>query len=194
LDLRSRISGINSPEPSARYIYALALAAANPGDTTSELADLGCYPTHAVQALTEQGAASEDAWPWNVGDITKRPDWAAIRDGDGQILKASGYEWLVTDRLNSIHRALTEGFPLALCLNFVDDAFENFEGPGVVSLPSGPNRGGHCVCAVGWRDDGAVRILNSWGTTWGDGGFAWLSPELVGSSYVDAACAIEVQS
>ena len=38
------------------------------------------------------------------------------------------------------------------------------------------NSGAHLVNIVGWDDSkGAWRIKNSWGTGWGDGGFAWLA-------------------
>jgi C1A family cysteine protease len=43
-------------------------------------------------------------------------------------------------------------------------------------------RGGHAVCVVGYRADGRFIIRNSWGTSWGDKGFAYASP-----SYVKAA-------
>lgn len=38
--------------------------------------------------------------------------------------------------------------------------------------------GGHAMCVVGYDDDlngGSFRIVNSWGTDWGDNGFFWLS-------------------
>ncbi len=37
--------------------------------------------------------------------------------------------------------------------------------------------GNHAVCVVGYDDDkfgGAFEIMNSWGTDWGNGGFAWI--------------------
>ncbi len=38
--------------------------------------------------------------------------------------------------------------------------------------------GGHAMCVVGFDDElngGSFRIVNSWGTDWGDNGFFWLS-------------------
>lgn len=43
-------------------------------------------------------------------------------------------------------------------------------------------RGGHCVAAVGYRTDGRFIIRNSWGTGWGDKGFAYAS-----EAYINAA-------
>ncbi len=39
------------------------------------------------------------------------------------------------------------------------------------------NFGRHAMCVVGYDDDkygGAFRIMNSWGTNWGDNGFVWV--------------------
>lgn len=41
-------------------------------------------------------------------------------------------------------------------------------------------RGGHAMVFVGYDDDqygGAFRLLNSWGTGWGDGGYLWIRYE-----------------
>lgn len=43
-------------------------------------------------------------------------------------------------------------------------------------------RGGHAVCVVGYRSDGRFIIRNSWGTGYGDGGYAYCS-----ESYIKAA-------
>ena len=48
--------------------------------------------------------------------------------------------------------------------------------PWVIS-PEGPIRGLHAVAVVASGSEGAARyflIRNSWGTAWGDGGYAWL--------------------
>jgi len=55
--------------------------------------------------------------------------------------------------------------------------FENASGSGVYS-PSSANcsLGGHCIALVGYDDTRqAFRIMNSWGTGWGDNGFLWVS-------------------
>jgi len=43
-------------------------------------------------------------------------------------------------------------------------------------------RGGHCICLVGYRTDGRFILRNSWGTSWGDKGFAYPS-----EAYINAA-------
>jgi hypothetical protein len=60
-----------------------------------------------------------------------------------------------------------------------------------VYTPSGTDcsLGGHCVAVVGYDDNRqAFRIMNSWGTGWGDNGFLWVSynafPNLVQEAYL----------
>jgi len=43
-------------------------------------------------------------------------------------------------------------------------------------------RGGHAVALVGYRADGRFIVRNSWGTSWGDHGFAYPS-----ETYINAA-------
>ncbi len=45
-----------------------------------------------------------------------------------------------------------------------------------------PNQGGHAIVIVGYRTDGRFIIRNSWGTAWGDKGFAYAS-----AGYINAA-------
>jgi len=56
----------------------------------------------------------------------------------------------------------------------------------VVDTGTGYIRGGHAVTMVGYDDNkithdgtGAFRLVNSWGTGWGNGGFFWMSYEAV---------------
>lgn len=55
-----------------------------------------------------------------------------------------------------------------------------------VSLQSGTNRGGHVVTVVGYDDSivtpdgyGAFRCVNSWGTSWGDKGYWWITYQAI---------------
>jgi hypothetical protein len=56
--------------------------------------------------------------------------------------------------------------------------FEDFYSykSGVYQKTSGSKLlGYHCICVVGYDDNKqAWKIKNSWGTSWGEGGFAWI--------------------
>lgn len=44
-------------------------------------------------------------------------------------------------------------------------------------------RGGHAVCLVGYTKTGRFIIRNSWGTSWGDKGFAYASPAYISAAF-----------
>lgn len=46
-------------------------------------------------------------------------------------------------------------------------------------------RGGHAICIVGYRKDGRFIIRNSWGTAWGDKGFAYASEAYIQAAFYD---------
>jgi C1A family cysteine protease len=46
-------------------------------------------------------------------------------------------------------------------------------------------RGGHCVALVGYTPDRFI-VRNSWGTTWGDGGFAFASLQYAQAAFTEA--------
>lgn len=46
----------------------------------------------------------------------------------------------------------------------------------VDTFDPGTVRGGHAVAVVGYRTDGRFIVRNSWDTTWGDAGFAYVKP------------------
>ena len=94
--------------------------------------------------------------------------------------------------LKEIRNHIVFGDPVIAVL----DACAEFEKPGngYIGTPLGPPEscGPHTVLIIGYNDDlrgGAIRILNSWGRSWGDDGKAWISYETVLSrlkeAYVD---------
>jgi C1A family cysteine protease len=50
---------------------------------------------------------------------------------------------------------------------------------------SGTARGGHAIAVVGYTAAGRFIIRNSWGTAWGDKGFAYASPEYIAAGFFD---------
>lgn len=67
---------------------------------------------------------------------------------------------------------LAAGFPVAVGLRITPAWFES---DGDLPPPSGASVGGHAVLLVGFDSERrAWRMRNSWGTSWGDDGEAWL--------------------
>jgi C1A family cysteine protease len=73
--------------------------------------------------------------------------------------------------------------PILVALN-VDATWDNATATHGLLDDFQPNtvRGGHAPCVVGYRADGRFIIRNSWGTAWGDHGFAYAS-----EAYINAA-------
>ncbi len=52
--------------------------------------------------------------------------------------------------------------------------------------------GGHAICVVGYRTDGRFIVRNSWGTTFGDNGFAYVRPSYIQAAFFNEAYGITV--
>lgn len=66
----------------------------------------------------------------------------------------------------------------------VDDAFTSVGSDGLVgAFVPGTVRGGHAVCIVGYREDGRFIVRNSWGTGWGESGFAYVTEEYLAAAF-----------
>ncbi|MGZ4677136.1 MAG: C1 family peptidase [Acidimicrobiia bacterium] len=76
--------------------------------------------------------------------------------------------------------------PILVALN-VDAAWDNAGSTGGVIDGYDPAtvRGGHAVAVVGYRTDGHFIVRNSWGTSWGDHGFGYVSPAYIAQSFFD---------
>lgn len=52
--------------------------------------------------------------------------------------------------------------------------------------------GGHCIAIVGYKADGRFIIRNSWGTTWGDKGFAYATAAYIQAGFFDEAYGVKL--
>lgn len=91
-------------------------------------------------------------------------------------LKIESTGW---DRVDDVIANLRMGNPVV----FATQVGDNWFNYGASSAPLGPitpadAKGGHATCLVGYVD-GKFIDENSWGTTWGDNGYAWLQPEVI---------------
>ncbi len=82
-------------------------------------------------------------------------------------------------KMNTVKKAISEKHPVIIGFN-IPNSFFYIEGdiwkPAVNDNPK-VLYGGHAMLVVGYDDTkygGAIRIMNSWGTAWGDNGFVWV--------------------
>jgi C1A family cysteine protease len=135
-----------------------------------------------LKAITSFGIPYEQHWPYDVDKVNDEP---------------AAFLYAFAERFRSIRylrldiRNQTGPETLAVVKSFLDAGFPSafgFSVPASISrdgdIPYRPTfdtiQGGQAVIAVGYADEhisgtkGALRIRNSWGSRWGDGGYGWL--------------------
>jgi C1A family cysteine protease len=93
--------------------------------------------------------------------------------------------------VDSIKGELAQGHPVVVAIK-PGHSFQNLAGPVVyqgewkgyysqayrANVPSRQQLGGHAIAIIGYDDSKkAFKVMNSWGTSWGERGFGWISYE-----------------
>lgn len=135
--------------------------------------DVGSDPMEALQLIVDRGAATMATMPYDATNFTRQPGSAARNEA--AIYRAEGFQ-----RVNGVaemRRALAARVPVTIGIKSYE-SLHRLSGPAsVYSTFTGESDGGHMVTIVGYDDTrfgGAFKVINSWGTGWGDGGFFWI--------------------
>jgi C1A family cysteine protease len=155
--------------------------------------DTGAWLRTTMKAMVLFGVPPEEFYPYDVSKYDDEP--SAFCYAFAQNYQSIKYYRLdratvsSTQLLGRVKNFLAAGLPSMFgftVYNFGNDKGE-FEFPG----PRDSSQGGHAVVAVGYDDNrkigkekGALKIRNSWGTGWGEGGYGWLP-----YAYVEAGLA-----
>lgn len=143
----------------------------------SEDKDEGAYIGGIIEGLNKYGGCSEDTWPYEVDSVNEKPSDEAYAEAEQ--LKIDDY-YAVEVELNQWKQALAEGYPIIFGINLYD-SFESQRKPGVIPDPtkkdvSRDSHSAHAMLCVGYSDTDSVFIVrNSWGNTWGDKGYCYIS-------------------
>jgi C1A family cysteine protease len=175
--------------PSVLFLYKIER------NLLGQSGDSGAFLRTAMQALRAFGVPPDTAWPYSADFLDVEP--APFHYAYAANYKATHYfrldddgttaDELVERVKGSLAGDLPVMFGLALYSSFASGA------PGEIPLP-GPfdaHTALHALVAVGYDDGktisvfdpmtgqprisgGALRVRNSWGVGWGDGGYGWL--------------------
>lgn len=136
--------------------------------------DSGAFIRDGVKAAATVGACSETVWPYIIRKFMTKPPVRAFADA----AKRKISQYLRITNLAGIKQSLAAGYPVV----FGFQVYQQFEsdqcahdGIVVMPIPGEQSIGGHAVLAVGYDDTKQMLLVrNSWGASWGIGGYFWL--------------------
>lgn len=144
----------------------------------------------AFNALVSRGVATWATAPYFSSTSDCDCSTTSTENTDAAKHKIKSYREIKINDVNTVKRYLAEGHPVVLgaCLG---DNYMNASGSTVIYSKGTTNSTGmhayHAMMCVGYDNskggsNGAFRIVNSWGTSWGDSGFVWLDADYMCST------------
>jgi len=148
-----------------------------------------------LSAAVRCGIPPERHWPYDRSYLNRQPDAFAYsfqRDFRRlRYVRLDTPQLATLDLLERLKNFLSAGFSIA----FGFPVCNSIGGEGQIALPNAADEilGGQAVVAVGYddglrirSDKGALLVRNSWGPSWGEGGYGWLP-----YSYVEKKLAVD---
>jgi C1A family cysteine protease len=146
--------------------------------------DGGANLRDAVTVVSDQGAVAESAWPYKSGEFEQAPpdgiDTAKRYRARSRPLKGA----------REVKSALQHYGPVVIGVTIYD----SFNSATAISTGRIPDPkptesivGGHAICIVGYDDaKRRFKFENSWGASWGDKGYGYVSYDYVQKYGADA--------
>jgi C1A family cysteine protease len=150
--------------------------------------DSGAQIRDGIKSVAKRGFCAEDMWPYDIRRFAVKPPERCYRSALKE--RVSQYLRLDHDAPVPLLTCLASGYPFV----FGFSVYESFEqarvaATGVVNLPRIGERvlGGHAVVACGY-DLKARRftVRNSWGSSWGIGGYFRMPFEYLTNAFLSA--------
>lgn len=123
---------------------------------------------------------SDGAVPWSIFPFVDTDEKTQPSDEIkrlGRYFRILGYRKIDVDNIYPIKAMLASGEPVGIDVQY-GTAFNALrKSDPVLRTPVKPEQitAGHHMVAVGYDDKRhALKVMNSWGPEWGDGGFAWI--------------------
>ena len=138
-------------------------------------ADSGAMIRDGIKVVHKLGCCDEALWPYDVDKFTEEPPQAAY---DAAKAHKSVRYYRVAQHERMLKGCLAAGYPFVFGFTVLS-SFETQEvaDTGVMPMPADGDKqlGGHAVCCVGYDDDKQCFVVrNSWGSSWGDGGYFYM--------------------
>ena len=142
--------------------------------------DSGAYIRDGIKATNKYGTSLESYWPYDIRKFKQEPISEAKNDALKR--KVTLYEKIAD--LDGCIDALANGYPVIIGFNvYTSFMLSSVAKTGNMLYPNTKREellGGHAVLLVGYNKTKKVFIArNSWGTTWGDGGYFYMPFEVI---------------
>jgi len=145
------------------------------------LVDDGSLARLVLKGVKDFGVIEQSAWPFSDDPkiVNKELPLDVYQNASARHMSA----WYRLDKpgygkLDQICQAVAMGHPVPFAVT-VDQRFMELSGKKPVEGFDPATRvGGHMMLVVGYTTVGGkrlFRVLNSWGSGWGDGGFCWMT-------------------
>lgn len=161
------------PDPFLSRLYLYYWTRAMEGVPGEE--DSGCQIRDAVRTLAKRGSCLETTWSYL--DDGKQFAMKPPPEADAEALEHQAVVYYRCTSLRAVKASLAQGYPVVGGFTVFESMLsDKVADTGDVPFPAeDTDVGGHAVAFVGYHDDEAtLTFANSWGTSWGDGGFGTL--------------------
>lgn len=149
--------------------------------------DEGVDLADVLEFISNHGTVPLSVMPYNEADFRTQPTEVAKEIALN--FRGLGYRRLDEKNVHYLKASLAAGEPVLLVI----EMYENFlkrgmqQSAAVYSKKGGKSLGYHALVAVGYDAKG-IKILNSWGKTWGENGFGWIdtdfAPKVIKQAFI----------
>jgi hypothetical protein len=176
----SYVDSINIFSPEYVYNYSLATS-----PMTINVCGSGSSITYCLDFMTTNGVSVIKKCPYSSFDGCDTLNISAAAKTNAALNKISGCNKVIMSDSLTIKQLLSRKYSLMIGI-VTDNSFLS-AGPGFIWRTQAGTGVGHAITIVGWDNSKhAWKVVNSWGTGWGDAGYSWIDYDLlpiVGSYY-----------
>gem|GEM_PF-1885790 len=139
--------------------------------------DKGSNFFDALKLVKDQGVATWRDMPYKENDFLRKPSSHAV--SNAKPYKVNFFGVIPKNSIDKLKAQLAAGVPI-LSAFMVTEEFDKLKRGKVWRTGTAEAGYGHAMVMVGYDNlKQAFKVINSWGTKWGDAGYGWIHYEAV---------------